>query len=57
MSDTAATSDGFNPRLIAAVIAIGIVAFVALWALIALGPQVSSGNDGGGHALSKAAPG
>ncbi|KQZ74367.1 hypothetical protein ASE06_16555 [Sphingopyxis sp. Root214] len=57
MSDTAATSDGFNPRLIAAVVAIGIVAFVALWALIALGPQVSSGNDGGGHALSKAAPG
>ncbi|WP_447932775.1 DUF4350 domain-containing protein [Sphingopyxis fribergensis] len=57
MNDTAATSDGFNPRLIAAVVAIGIVAFVALWALIALGPQVSSGNDGGGHALSKAAPG
>jgi hypothetical protein len=57
MSDSTATSDGFNPRLIAAVVAIGIVAFVALWALIALGPQVSSGNDGGGHALSKAAPG
>lgn len=57
MSDTAATNEGFNPRLIAAVVAIGIVAFVALWALIALGPQVSSGNDGGGHALSKAAPG
>ncbi|RYD39512.1 MAG: DUF4350 domain-containing protein, partial [Sphingomonadales bacterium] len=57
MSDTTATTDGFNPRLIAAVVAIGIIAFVALWALIALGPQVSSGNDGGGHALSKAAPG
>lgn len=48
---------GFNPRLIAAVVAIGVVAFIALWALIALGPQLSSGNDGGGHALSKAAPG
>ncbi|AJA11150.1 hypothetical protein SKP52_21435 [Sphingopyxis fribergensis] len=57
MSGAAATDDGFNPRLIAGVVAIGIVAFTALWALIALGPQISSGNDGGGHALSKAAPG
>ena len=53
----AAADHGFNPRLIAAVVAIGVVAFVALWALIALAPQISSGNDGGGHALSKAAPG
>lgn len=53
----ATANDGFNPRLIAAVVAIGIVAFIALWALVALGPQISSGNDGGGHALSKAAPG
>ena len=52
-----ADGDGFNPRLIAGVVAIGIVAFIALWVLIALGPQLSSGNDGGGHALSKAAPG
>jgi hypothetical protein len=57
MSQGAADDHGFNPRLIAAVIAIGVVAFIALWALIALGPQLSSGNDGGGHALSKAAPG
>ena len=56
MSGAAAT-DGFNPRLIAGVVVIGIIAFIALWALIALGPQISSGNDGGGHALSKAAPG
>lgn len=57
MSEAAANDHGFNPRLIAAVVAIGVVAFIALWALIALGPQLSSGNDGGGHALSKAAPG
>ena len=57
MSDAAPDDHGFNPRLIAGVVAIGLVAFVALWALIALGPQMSSGNDGGGHALSKAAPG
>ncbi len=57
MSSGAASDGGFNPRLIGGVVAIGIVAFIALWALIALGPQLSSGNDGGGHALSKAAPG
>ncbi|MGV3729909.1 MAG: DUF4350 domain-containing protein [Sphingopyxis sp.] len=57
MGETGAADHGFNPRLIAAVVAIGGVAFIALWALIALGPQLSSGNDGGGHALSKAAPG
>lgn len=57
MSARTADDHGFSPRLIAGVVAIGIVAFIALWALIALGPQLSSGNDGGGHALSKAAPG
>lgn len=57
MSTQGSSDHGFNPKLIAAVVGIGIVAFIALWALIALGPQLSSGNDGGGHALSKAAPG
>lgn len=57
MSNSATNDHGFNPRLIAGVVVIGIVAFIALWALIALGPQLSSGKDGGGHALSKAAPG
>src|SRR5690606_26255903 len=54
----AGTSDkAFDPRLIGGVIAIGLIAFVALWALIALGPQLKSGNDGKGHALSRGAPG
>lgn len=57
MSASAAHDAGFNARLIGGVVVIGVVAFIALWALIALGPQLSSGNDGGGHALSKAAPG
>ncbi|WP_428631423.1 DUF4350 domain-containing protein [Sphingopyxis sp.] len=57
MSEPTTNDGGFNPRLIAAVVAIGVIAFIALWALIALGPQLSSGNDGGGHALSKSAPG
>ncbi len=55
--ETASGESAFNPRLIAAVVVIGIIAFIALWALIALGPQLSSGKDGQGHALSKAAPG
>lgn len=57
MSARSGEDHGFSPRLIAGVVVIGVVAFIALWALIALGPQLSSGNDGGGHALSKAAPG
>lgn len=57
MSASTAHDAGFNPRLIGGVIVIGIIAFIALWALIALGPQLSTGKDGGGHALSKAAPG
>ncbi|MDO9369014.1 MAG: DUF4350 domain-containing protein [Sphingopyxis sp.] len=57
MNDAATNDHGFNPRLIAGMVVIGVIAFIALWALIALGPQLSSGNDGGGHALSKAAPG
>lgn len=57
MTDGGTNDHGFNPRLIAGVVVIGVIAFIALWALIALGPQLSSGNDGGGHALSKAAPG
>ena len=57
MSDARGGDNGFNPLLIAGLVLVGVIAFVALWALVALGPQLSSGNDGGGHALSKAAPG
>ncbi|WOF43726.1 DUF4350 domain-containing protein [Sphingopyxis indica] len=57
MSGTAANERAFDPRLIGGVIAVGIVAFIALWALIALGPDLRSGNDGKGHALSRGAPG
>ena len=57
MTKAGANDQGFNPLVIAGVVIVGVVAFIALWALVALGPQLSSGNDGGGHALSKAAPG
>lgn len=57
MSRARAGDHGFNPLVMAAMVLVGVIAFIALWALVALGPQLSSGNDGGGHALSKAAPG
>ena len=57
MSGAATGENSFNPRLIAGIVVMGIIAFIALWALVALGPQIGSGNDGKGHALSKAAPG
>ncbi|KTE46609.1 MULTISPECIES: DUF4350 domain-containing protein [unclassified Sphingopyxis] len=55
--DTANGESAFNPRLMAGVVVIGIIAFIALWALVALGPQFSTGKNVQGHALSKAAPG
>jgi hypothetical protein len=47
----------FNPRLIAAVVIVGVIGFIAMWALIALGPQLSAGNNGQGHALSRSVAG
>jgi len=57
MTDARGGDHGFNPLVMAAMVLVGVIAFIALWALVALGPQLSGGNDGGGHALSKAAPG
>ncbi|KTE18298.1 hypothetical protein ATE67_19365 [Sphingopyxis sp. H050] len=57
MSKAKAGDASFNPLVMGGVVIVGVIAFIALWALIALGPQLSSGNDGGGHALSKGAPG
>ncbi|HMQ20136.1 MAG TPA: DUF4350 domain-containing protein, partial [Sphingopyxis sp.] len=62
MSADTASANPFSPRLIAGIVAMGVVAFIALWVLIAFGPQLSdgSGDTSGrntGHALSRAAPG
>lgn len=54
-ADTARTP--FDPRVIGAVIVIGVIGFIAMWALMALGPQLSAGNNGQGHALSKGVAG
>lgn len=56
MSADAARSP-FDPRVIGAIIVIGVIGFIAMWALMALGPQLSAGNNGQGHALSKGVSG
>lgn len=47
----------FDPRLIAAVVVVGVIGFIAMWALVALGPQISKADNGLGHALSRSAVG
>lgn len=56
MSADAARSP-FDPRVIGAIVVIGVIGFIAMWALVALGPQLSAGNNGQGHALSKGVAG
>lgn len=56
MSADAARSP-FDPRVIGAIVVVGVIGFIAMWALIALGPQLSAGNNGQGHALSKGVAG
>ena len=51
------TRTPFDPRVIGAVVVIGVIGFIAMWALMALGPQLSSGNNAQGHALSKGVAG
>lgn len=53
----ASKNGGFSPRLMAAIIGGGVIFFILFWALIAFGPNLSTGNNGGGHALSRGAPG
>ena len=47
----------FQPRTIALVIAVGIIAFIGMMVLGAYAPDMRSGRNGGAHALSNAATG
>lgn len=51
------SSNAFNPRIIGALIVAGVVGFLGYWALSAFAPELGSGRDGGGHALSRGAVG
>ncbi|MEQ1510188.1 MAG: DUF4350 domain-containing protein [Sphingopyxis sp.] len=52
-----ANGNPFNARVIAALIIAGIIGFVGFWVLTAFSPQLGSGRDGRGHALSRSATG
>ena len=47
----------FDPRVIGAIVVVGVIGFIAMWTLIALGPQLAAGNDGQGHAMSRGVAG
>lgn len=47
----------FDPRVMIAVILVGVIGFIAMWALIALGPQLSADNNGRGHAMARSVQG
>lgn len=53
----AATPPAFAPRVILALVLVGVVAFAALAVLSAYAPDLRSGQDGRAHALSKSAIG
>ena len=58
MSVRARNADGaFSPVTIVVAILVGIVALAGIGVLSAYGPELRSGDDGGGHALSRASTG
>jgi hypothetical protein len=54
-SDSGGNKSAFNSYMIAALIASGMIAFIAFWVLSAFAPQLGTGRDGGAHALSRSA--
>jgi len=58
MSAAAKSTDGaFSAGTILVAVLVGVVALAGIGVLSAYGPELRSGNDGGGHALSRAATG
>lgn len=49
--------EAFRGRTVVAMILVGVLAFVGLTVLSVYAPQLSSGDDGGGHPLSRSAVG
>ena len=50
-------SDAFRGRTVLVMILVGVLAFIGLTVLSVYAPQLSSGDDGGGHSLSRSAVG
>lgn len=47
----------FDPRVMIGLIMAGIIGFLGFWIITAFAPEIGSGRDGGGHALSRSAVG
>lgn len=54
---TGAASGGFSPLTMVVVLLIGVVSLAGVGVLSAYQPELKSGNDGGGHALSRSSVG
>lgn len=52
-----ATGRAFSPVVMIVAVLVGIVALAGMGVLSAYAPELKSGNDGGGHALSRSATG
>jgi hypothetical protein len=58
MSRSSKSGDGgFSPLTMIVVLLVGVVALAGLGVLSAYAPELRSGNDGGGHALSRSSTG
>jgi len=51
------TGGAFSPLIMIVAVLVGVVCFAGLGLLSAYAPELKSGNDGGGHALSRGATG
>lgn len=49
------TSRSFDPRIIGALVLAGFIGFIGYWLLTAFSPELSTGRNGGTHALSRSA--
>ena len=47
------TSRSFDPRIIGALVLAGFIGFIGYWLLTAFSPELSTGRNGGAHALSR----
>ncbi len=47
----------FDPRIITGLILAGIIGFIGFWVVSTFAPELSSGRDGRGHAMSRSATG
>ncbi|WP_428149803.1 DUF4350 domain-containing protein [Brevundimonas sp.] len=57
MSLSKAGSGAFSPLTMVAILVVGVVALAGLGVLSAYAPELKSGDDGGGHALSRSSVG